>query len=563
LVQGYNSTRAQGSAFGIDDRSWPESCPREGAAATSKTRENRLAGDWYRPYFLVDARGRISAWPGLTAEALRVPADGVIGQACWKVLGERCGHITREACAACRAGNRCGAGDLTGHGRCVVLPLPGEQAGGIAWLPVSSIVPGPPSSAHVEGLLIRGALLDRLATLRDALDGIRHGCDADDCELFLLDPAQREVFMVECVGSDRDAFLARTHMPLGTGYPGTITVSRKPLGTNHVQDDARFVREEVKRRGIRSFVGMPVLQDGESLGYVGVGWKDPTVPLPWGLEVLACLSSIVPLAVTTRTHRTRARGDEQPVLELCCLGSLRLRSAGRWMGADGFPRRKAAQVLAALVLARGGTVPRDRLVERLWPEAPPGAGANRLHGVVNALRSALEPGRDPRHSRLVRADVTGYRLDLTVPHAVDLYDFVDAVDAGRAALRQGSETAAARHFDTAVRLYQGDLFANDSLDELVEAQRVHQRHAYLDAVRALVRIELRRGAAENAIWVLRAALSIEPVALDLHETLITQLALADRIGEAREQYESCCAVMRNQLDMEPSAHLRTLEQLLR
>jgi DNA-binding SARP family transcriptional activator len=53
------------------------------------------------------------------------------------------------------------------------------------------------------------------------------------------------------------------------------------------------------------------------------------------------------------------------------------------------------------------------------------------------------------------------------------------------------------------------------------------------------------------------------VALDLHETLITQLALADRIGEAREQYESCCAVMRNQLDMEPSTHLRTLEQLLR
>jgi DNA-binding SARP family transcriptional activator len=233
------------------------------------------------------------------------------------------------------------------------------------------------------------------------------------------------------------------------------------------------------------------------------------------------------------------------------------------MGADGFARRKAAQVLAALVLARGGTVPREQLVERIWPEAPPGAGANRLHGVVNALRSALEPQRDPRHSRYVLADEAGYRLDLSLPHAVDLYDYLDAIDAGRAALREGNEALAARRFDAAVRLYRGDLFADETADEPVETQRVHQRHAYLDAVRALVRIELRRGAAGNAIWVLRSALSIEPVALDLQETLITQLALADRLGEAREQYERCCAVMRNQLDMEPSAHLRTLEQLLR
>lgn len=446
----------------------------------------------------------------------------------------------------------------------MVLPLPDDAAGSIVWLPVSSIVPGPPSSAHVEGLLMRGALLDRMTSLRDALDGIRHGCDADDCELFLLDPAQREVFMVECVGSDRDAFLARTHMPLGTGYPGTITVSRKPLGTNHVQDDARFVREEVKQRGIRSFVGMPVLQNGDALGYLGVGWKDPTVPLRWGLEVLGCLRSIVPLSVSTPVAGPRRAPDGgQPFLELRCFGGLRLRTAQGWMGADGFPRRKAAQILAALVLARGGTVPREQLVERLWPEVPPGVGANRLHGVVNALRSTLEPRRDPRHSRYVLTDEAGYRVDLSLPHTVDYYEFVDAIDAGRAALREGNEAVAGRHFDVAVRLYRGDLFADDTIDELVETQRVHQRHAYLDAVRALVRIELRRGAAENAIWVLRSALSIEPVALDLHETLITQLALADRLGEAREQYDCCCAVIRSQLDMEPSAHLRTLEQLLR
>jgi DNA-binding SARP family transcriptional activator len=113
-----------------------------------------------------------------------------------------------------------------------------------------------------------------------------------------------------------------------------------------------------------------------------------------------------------------------------------------------------------------------------------------------------------------------------------------------------------------VQLYRGDLFADDNEDDSIETQRVRLRNHYLDAVRSLVQIRTRLGQAEEAIPALRAALDIEPVAIDLHESLIALLARIGRQPEARQQYECCRAALRKHLDLDPPARMRALEKLL-
>lgn len=532
-----------------------------------RTSSDRLRSERFRPFFWVDRHFRISGWPDATASALHVPARAAVGRHCWDVIAPGRRGTSSSCCRLCKSAE--GTDSLTGgasaHGarlRCAVLPLSGEGQESIVWLPFSLIANGSSGSAHLEGLVIRGALAGSLRSIHATLDSLRRICAADDCEMFLLDPSAKEVILVDCVGRDREAFLEKTHMPLGAGYPGAVTLHQRPFFTNRFQNDRLFLRGSVKRCGIRSFIGIPLMDGGRPLGYIGVGWRDAAVPMDWGLRVLEEVRNILPVAVPPRLAPTHLFKAPASRLALRCLGPLEIYRDGEKIPADAFRRRKALRLLKTLVLLRGTPIHRDKLIEMLWPGSSHIAALNRLHGVVNTLRSKLESARQPRTSEYVICRDDSFLFNTDAPHSIDLYDFCDAEALARTALRQGEQERAIQLLENAVQLYRGDLFADDTEDEAIEAQRVRLRNLYLDAVRSLAQLRMRLGQAEEAIRTLRAALDIEPVAIDLYESLITQLARIGRQSEARQQYECCRAALRKHLDLDPPARMRALEKLL-
>jgi DNA-binding SARP family transcriptional activator len=534
----------------------------------SRASDTSAQDEPFRPFFVVDERFRIRGWPEVTARALHRPARMAIGRFCWEVTstapaprpGERC-----QCCAALQSpadGAGSEASPAAAPDGCAVLPLPGPTRRAIIWLPLSRIATGAAGSTQMEGLVIRGALAGRLDSIEGTLDGLRRACAADDCELFLLDASGREVFLVDCEGPDRDAFLQQTRMPLGAGYPGKVTQSQKPLFTNRFQHDRLFLRDAVKRRGIRSFLGVPLLHAGRPLGYVGLGWRNASVPMEWGTKVLEDVKSLI--AVALRGRYLPARTAEAPAARLVirCFGPFEVLQNGHKIPPEAFRRRRALELLKILILQRGVPVHRDQLVEQLWPGAAAGSGANRLHGVVSALRSTIEAGRSKRSSHYIVCREDHYLFNTAAPQSVDLHDFLELIAAARSAQRQGAEDHALTLFEDAMGLYRGDLFADDTGNESFEMHRVQLRHSYLDAVRAVTAARVRRNQIDEAARVLRAALALEPVAVDLQELLIGQLARVGRIVEARQQYESCRVALRRYLDMEPPPKIRALEKLL-
>lgn len=523
----------------------------------------------FRPFFWADGDFRICEWPESTVQALQIPAQFTIGRHCWDVVAEHFGGLPGVDCRRCPAANAARGSPLrdapTGAAparHCAILPRPGSGSGALVWLPLSFVTTSAFGSARLEGLVIRGILAERLGSIETALDGLRRACTADDCELFLLDSAGKELLLIDCEGYDRAAFMERTRMPLGTGYPGTVTLLQKPMFTNRIQKDRLFLRREVKRCGIRSYIGVP-LGDGERpLGCIGMGWRDASVPMDWGLRVLEEVRSVIPLALPRRFMP--ARGVEVPATRLAirCFGTFEVSLDGRTLGPADFVRCKALQLLKHLVLKRGAPVHRDRLVEILWPDAPARSGANRLHVVVNALRSTLEAGRGPRASEYIICRDDRYFFNSAASHSVDLYEFLDSLTTARAAQREGAEQRALGLLEDAVRLYRGDLFGDDTEDDSLDAHRVRLRHMYLDTVRTLAGMRIRSSQPDEAIWTLRAALEFEPIALDLYELLVTQLARAGRLAEARQQYDCCRAALRKHLDMELPQRIRALEKLL-
>jgi hypothetical protein len=101
------------------------------------------------------------------------------------------------------------------------------------------------------------------------------------------------------------------------------------------------------------------------------------------------------------------------------LGEFRLDGAGL----DALRSRQARTLLKRLALARGGTVPPDRLVDAIWPAARPTRPERDLHVLVSRARAVVGV------ARVLRRD-GGYAF------AADWWDVEELAELGREAARR-------------------------------------------------------------------------------------------------------------------------------
>ncbi len=86
----------------------------------------------------------------------------------------------------------------------------------------------------------------------------------------------------------------------------------------------------------------------------------------------------------------------------------------------------------------GRPVPRDTLVELLWPGIDPDVGASRFYVVVHTLRQVVEPSASGHRWVFIRSDEDCYSFDTRAPGWLDIEEFRASVASG-----QGAEEAGA------------------------------------------------------------------------------------------------------------------------
>lgn len=488
------------------------------------------------PRFGVDDGLRIVDWPVETARRTGIDAEEVLGLYCWQVIHPGSGPEPPPCLSGClalrRPLHRVAPPRGEGDDPCAAMPLPESKGGAIVWMPERA---EPVAVDPMERLVVKGAMADRLGDVDETLDFLRRYSGADDSELFLLDDEAREVFHTASAGPDAEAFLELTHIPLGAGYPGGVTLTQRPMLTNDFQNDRVFLRSSVRECGLRSFLGVPLSRHGEPLGYLGLGWRDARAPLT---SVIARLDGLKALLVAGLPHPAEHR-FAVPIapIEIRCFGGFEIRVRGELLRARAFVRRKALTLLKLLILHAPQPIHRDWLIETLWPDADPHRGANRLHGVVHALRQTLS-GALMQAGDLIGHDEDAYFFNASASVRVDLLDYEAALERAR---QSGSSAALSQ----AVALYTGELFADELYGDWATARRSLARERYLDAVRALTTREAAKARWDSVVSTLKRALSLEPFAEDLHQKLIQALVVLGRRTEAREQYERCLELIRS------------------
>jgi DNA-binding SARP family transcriptional activator len=233
------------------------------------------------------------------------------------------------------------------------------------------------------------------------------------------------------------------------------------------------------------------------------------------------------------------------MVEFRLLGTL---DAGE-QGSVALGGRKQRTLLAYLLLHRNEAIPRDTLIDALWPEDPPATAAHALDVYVSRLRKSL--GGDGLF------ETRGGSIRLNVAdEAVDAARFEQLVGEAR-----GAESPAARlaALEQALALWRGralaDLLDESSLRperERLEEERVVAEEERFEAMLAL-------GRHDEAIGSLQSLASEHPLRERPRRLLMLALYRAGRQSEALEVYRAYRRLLSDELGLEPSAELRELE----
>ena len=245
-------------------------------------------------------------------------------------------------------------------------------------------------------------------------------------------------------------------------------------------------------------------------------------------------------------------------LEVLLFGGFRLRRGEETV--PPVPARAARTLLAYLAVNRGIRHPRERLVDRFWPELPANRGRRRLSHTLWQAQDALSELRGDVDYLDVSTDAIGFSPD--APCIVDVEEFTRGLD--RARERRSAADARVRDLtdlESTVAAYRGEFLAgHEDPWVVVERERLHQR--YVEALGWLVGLAKAHTAYEDALVYARRLTNEDPLREDAHREVMRLSVLLGRSSDAIRQFERVREVLADELGTEPSAETLDLYRRL-
>ena len=235
-------------------------------------------------------------------------------------------------------------------------------------------------------------------------------------------------------------------------------------------------------------------------------------------------------------------------LHLELLGDFRLRTESGALIT--ISARKSQAMLAYLAVKPAQLVSRDKMAGLLWSSTAPEQARQSLRQTLSTLRRELAA---VSQQKILVEEGDFLSLDANAVHC-DVVEFESLV-----------ATGTAEALDPATRLYGGDFLDGFQIDEekfdqwvLAERDRLHRMA--LRAHAQLVEQLARSGSIDEAVAVAQQALRVDPLQESMHRTLMKLYQQSGDLLNALQQFDSCAKILRRELDVEPDAETRALQQ---
>jgi DNA-binding SARP family transcriptional activator len=227
------------------------------------------------------------------------------------------------------------------------------------------------------------------------------------------------------------------------------------------------------------------------------------------------------------------------------LGPLEILDGRNAVALRGGQQRK---LLAILLLHDGEVVSSDRLIDELWSGKPPSTAAKALQGYISSLRKQLG-------AETIETVGAGYRLKAG-PEQVDVHEFEELLAEARP-LERG---AAAAKLQEALSLWRGPALADFAYDDFAQREIERLEELRRAGIERRINLELALGHHDDLVPELEALVRAHPLHERLRGHLMVALYRSGRQAEALGVYSDGRAVLLDELGLEPSEELQSLQR---
>jgi two-component SAPR family response regulator len=250
--------------------------------------------------------------------------------------------------------------------------------------------------------------------------------------------------------------------------------------------------------------------------------------------------------IRRRIHRSRV-----PRIRIETLGGFRVFRGDSLIEEKEWDRQQPKQLLKA-ILSRGmTTIPKEILMEDLWPGDKPKQAENNFKTTLQRLRISLEPTHpDDFGSSYIHLHDNQILLDKELCQ-VDINQFLTLIKIGEELEKRGEEKKALSCFTEALEIYKGDFLEEDLYPPWADNKREELRNKYIELLHQTAHLHDRQGSFKKAIDCFKKVIQVDPLLEESYQKLMTLYALKGLTNEALKTYEACKKVLKKELKTKP------------
>jgi LuxR family maltose regulon positive regulatory protein len=213
---------------------------------------------------------------------------------------------------------------------------------------------------------------------------------------------------------------------------------------------------------------------------------------------------------------------------------------------------KARQLLQLLLVERGRMMPRDRIMDMLWPGLEAEAAANNLRVTLSRLTKAIEPTRPegaPTYYVMQQGDTYGFNVE--ADHLYDAAEFSAAVDQARAAQQKDQRAESVAHYRRAIAMYGGTFLPDCLYEDWSVVERERLALLFTEASLKLGAMLLEDGLAHEAIGLAWRVLEYDQAQEEAYQLLMQAYGGLGERSTALRLYARCVQALEQELGVEP------------
>jgi DNA-binding SARP family transcriptional activator len=267
----------------------------------------------------------------------------------------------------------------------------------------------------------------------------------------------------------------------------------------------------------------------------------------WEIRRAVHRTKILPLRIETLGRFQVFRGDS-PIEE------------NQW------DRVQPKQLLKAIVSYGRERIPKEILIDELWPEESPNAADKNFKTTLQRLRKSLEPSIHKYFSSsYIHLQDNFVFLDPELCQ-VDVDQFLSLLKMAVEKEKRGDTKRALSLYAEATEIYKGDFLPDEIYASWADKKREELRLKYIEFLGKMAGLYERQGVLKKAADCYKKAIQTDPLLEESYQKLMAFYSSKGLYNEALRTYEDCKKVFKKELKTQPdptttAIHKKILEKV--